>query len=263
MLLKEVSDRLSQAGWYAPYLEMRRGAPVDVAFAEAAARFATLLPLGGKLKRRLDALLRRGGGLQVLASGATLGSGRSAGGYVELKRVVETLAGAAREDGVGVALLVDELQSLSKTNIGALVHLVQDVRDRLPFAFIGAGLPYLPSYIAKAATYTERFRYEPTDNLLDSEARSAIVEPARAEGVEWDGEALDDLVGGAEGYPYFLQLSAFEAWEVAARPGHIERITAADVQAARPAAERQRKLAYMGLGFIRPPKTSGGISTRW
>jgi hypothetical protein len=249
VLLKEISDQFSRSGWYAPYLEMRRGAPVDAAFAEAAARFATLLPLGSKLKRQMDALLRRGGGLQVLASGASLGSGRSTGGYSELTKVIETLAGSAREDGVGVALLVDELQSLSKTNLGALVHLVQDVRDRLPFAFIGAGLPYLPSYIAKAATYTERFRYEPTDNLPDAEARSAIVEPARGEGVEWDGDALEALVGSANGYPYFIQLSAFEAWEVAARSGRIEQISLADVQAAKPAVERQKETGIYGARF--------------
>ena len=30
VLLKEIADRLARAGWYAPYLELRRGLAVDV-----------------------------------------------------------------------------------------------------------------------------------------------------------------------------------------------------------------------------------------
>lgn len=113
------------------------------------------------------------------------------------------------------------------------------VSDRLPFAFIGAGLPHLPSYIAKAATYTERFRYERTDNLHDQEARAAVLEPAAAEAVSWHDEALAKVVTAAAGYPYFLQLYAFEAWEAAVRTAPIERITLDDVEAGESVAKRQ------------------------
>ena len=96
--------------------------------------------------------------------------------YNDLAMVLATLGEAAREDGLWRARwIVDELQAISLASLGALVHVAQDLRDRLPFAFIGAGLPHLPSYIAKAATYTERFRYEPTDNLHDQEARAAVL----------------------------------------------------------------------------------------
>ncbi|MGC9960851.1 MAG: hypothetical protein ABSE47_02980 [Acidimicrobiales bacterium] len=84
------------------------------------------------------------------------------------------------------------------------MHIVQDLRDRLPFAFIGAGLPHLPSYIARTATYAERFRYESTDNLHHLEARAAVLEPAAAEDVSWDDDALAMVVAVAAGYPYFL-----------------------------------------------------------
>ena len=46
VLLKEIADRLARAGWYAPYLELRRGLAVDVALGAVADRFASGLPPG-------------------------------------------------------------------------------------------------------------------------------------------------------------------------------------------------------------------------
>ena len=249
VLLKEIADRLARAGWYAPYLELRRGLAVDTALGAVADRFATHLHPGAKLTRRVRQLLRRGGGLQVLGSGANVTSNRPVPTYNDLAMVLATLGEAAREDGLGVALIVDELQAISLASLGALVHVAQDLRDRLPFAFIGAGLPHLPSYIAKAATYTERFRYEPTDNLHDQEARAAVLEPAAAEAVSWDDDALAKVVAVAGGYPYFLQLYAFEAWEAAARAGAIQTITLADVVAGEPVAQRQIEAGIYGARF--------------
>jgi hypothetical protein len=167
-----------------------------------------------------------------------------------MRKVLEELSKAAKDDGAGVALLVDELQSLSKNNLGALVHLVQDIRDRFPFAFIGAGLPHLPSYIARATTYAERFRYEKTDNLQEAEAKAAVVEPAAAEGVEWDQQALAQLVRGADGYPFFLQLSAFEAWEAMIRRGGEARVTLKDIEVATPVVERLKETGIYAARFL-------------
>lgn len=239
VLLKEVSDRLEVAGWYAPYIEVRRNVGVDTALAQVADRFGQSLSMPGRLKKRLGELQRRGGALQVMGTGPTVGQGRAVDGYTTLSKVLEALAQAALDDGTGVALIVDELQALSKTSLGSLVHLVQDLRDRLPFAFIGAGLPYLPSYIAKAATYTERFRYEPTDYLDDLDARAAVLEPATDEAAVWDDDALNEVVRLAEGYPYFLQLYASAAWEVAGRELRVERVRLGDVVTAVPIVRRQ------------------------
>ena len=249
VLLKEIADRLGAAGWYAPYLELRRGLTVDVALAAAAERFAGQLRPGAKLTRKVKQFLQRGGGLQVLGNGGQVGAGRSSPSYDDLAKVLTALGEAASLDGLGIALIVDELQAVSLSSLGALVHLVQDLRDRLPFAFIGAGLPHLPSYIAKAATYTERFRYEPTDNLHTREARAAVTEPADQEKVGWDEGALKRIVTIADGYPYFLQLYAFEAWEAAARGGKITSITAAHVRTAEPTARRQIQTGIYGARF--------------
>lgn len=249
VLLKEIADRLAEAGWFAPYLELRRGLAVDAALAEVAERFAAKLQPGKRLTRRVGELLRRGGGLQVLGNGANVGGSRSTPAYEDLRRVLGSLGEAAREDGLGVALVVDELQAVSLASLGAMVHVTQDLRDRLPFALVGAGLPHLPSYIAKAATYTERFRYEPTDNLHPGEARAAVREPAAGEGVRWSEDALDRVVTNADGYPYFLQLYAFEAWEAAARVGTFDLINLQHVEEGEPVAKRQIEAGIYGVRF--------------
>lgn len=57
--------------------------------------------------------------------------------------------------------------------------------------------------------------------------------------MSWHDEALAKVVTAAAGYPYFLQLYAFEAWEAAVRTAPIERITLDDVEAGESVAKRQ------------------------
>ena len=65
--------RWSPSTWSHAYLELRRGLAIDVALGAVADCFATQLPPGTKLTRRVRQLLRRGGGLRVLGSGASAG----------------------------------------------------------------------------------------------------------------------------------------------------------------------------------------------
>lgn len=250
VLLKEIRNQLTGRGWLAVYVQIRPTISVDRAFAEVAARAARQLPTSTKLGRALKSLMKRGGGLQVLGQGATVGPGSGAlDGYRELTEVLEQLGRAAREDGVGVALIVDELQSLKIAPLGDLVNTVFTLRDDIPLAFIGSGLPYLPAKISKATTSTERLRFEPTDFLIGSDARRAVAEPAAADGVSWEPAALDRVVALAEGYPYFLQLYASEAWVAADRAGTFTTITTTDVDAAIPDVQRQLDAGLYGSRF--------------
>ena len=110
-------------------------------------------------------------------------------------------------------------------------------------------MPHLPAYISKAATYAERFRYEPTDNLGEQESRAAVVEPALAEGATWEDDALDEVVEVAQGYPYFLQLYAFESWEVAGRHEKVARVSLDSVKVALPIVERQIETGIYAARF--------------
>ena len=76
-----------------------------------------------------------------------------------------------------------------------------------------------------------------------------MVNPAAEEGVPWADDALGRIVTVADGYPYFLQLYAFEAWEAAARAGVIAGITLGHVKAAEPYAQRQIETGIYGVRF--------------
>lgn len=68
--------------------------------------------------------------------------------------------------------------------------------------FIGAGLPSLPAVLADATSYAERLYDYHSIGLLDEQAaREAFSVPARAQGVDWQPDALAAVVDHAAGYP--------------------------------------------------------------
>ena len=222
VLLKEIRDRFAANEWLAVYVQIRPSISVQRAFADVAIRSAEHLKSGSRLRRSLKKMAEQGGGLQVMGQGLSIGGTSVPDSYTDLRDVLRTLCIAAQKDGKGVALIVDELQSLKAKLLSELVHLVFELRDDLPLAFIGGGLTYLPAKISRATTSTERLRYEPTDFLSAGDARRAVSEPASERNVNWEKAATDEVVRLAEGYPYFLQLYAFETWEVAAARDLLE-----------------------------------------
>jgi hypothetical protein len=165
----------------------------------------------------------------------------------DLAKLVRDLSAAAREVGVGLAILIDEAQDLTPdelTAVCATAHLAG--QNGWPCLFALAGLPSLPRVLAEAKSYSERlFTFERIEDLDDDVAREALVEPSAAEGVAWDDEAVTLIVAAAQGYPYFLQQFGQETWNEAPDPP----ITLAD---ARVGAARGR--AALDDGFFR---------TRW
>lgn len=135
--------------------------------------------------------------------------------FPELVRFLRLLGRDASQNGVGVALLIDELQVFRKRDIAVLVQALSALKDE-PIVLIGAGLPYLASELSKANTYAERFRFEVIDRLGEADARSAITDPAFDLGTIWDDDALERVLELADRYPYFLQLYASESWTPAA-----------------------------------------------
>jgi DNA-binding CsgD family transcriptional regulator len=151
---------------------------------------------------------------------------------------------AARDQGTAVVLLVDEVQYLSESDLGALIVAIHKVTQRqLPLVLFGAGLPQLAGLAGNAKSYAERlFDYPPVGSLDDLAARRALREPAREAGADYEDDALDALVGATQGYPYFLQEWGKHTWNAAPR----SPITRADVQAATPTA-----LAALDDSFFR------------
>jgi hypothetical protein len=240
-LLHEVGAELRSRGWLAGYYEVRRDVEPGAAVRSIVRDSADLTR--GKLRKALSA-----GGHSIDGMTLTLGPAgfgftvRSAGvrdeaadPYPELVRFLRVLGRDARQGGVGVALLVDELQVFRKRDVAVLVQALSALKDE-PIVLIGAGLPYLASELSKANTYAERFRYELIDRLDQSDAAAAVVDPALNLGTTWADVALERVLELADGYPYFLQLYASESWDAAAGAARIET---EHVEAAIPAVRRQ------------------------
>lgn len=162
----------------------------------------------------------------------------------DLSKLVRDLSAAAEEEGVGVALLIDEAQDLRPDELTAVCAIAHSAGQQAwPLLFALAGLPSLPRVLAEAKSYVERlFVFERIEHLSGDLARRALTEPAEGEGVAWDDDAVTFVVAETSGYPYFLQQFGQETWNGAPGPG----VTLAD---ARLGAARGR--AALDDGFFR------------
>lgn len=153
----------------------------------------------------------------------------------DLRRLLVEVALLARERGTGLVLLVDEAQNTPTADLGPLLYGLQDAQkhvltttDRLsgrtlrttpPLAVVLAGLPNLPDVIARAAaTFMSRSKPVALGALPDAAVRQALPEFTGPAGVEWDGDALDRMLALVEGYPYFLHVFGYHAWQAGDGP---------------------------------------------
>ena len=130
----------------------------------------------------------------------------------DIRRIVKDVSLAARERGVGLALLIDEAQDLESDELITLAVVAQAAaQDNWPVLLAFAGLPSLPQTLAEAKSYTERFQYNPVEKLTPEDAKEAITRPASDEGVDWASDALDHVITESGRYPYFIQQFGQEA----------------------------------------------------
>jgi len=162
----------------------------------------------------------------------------------DLAEIFLLVGDAARSAGIPVAILIDEVQYLSSSDLSALIMSVHRIGQRqLPLIVFGAGLPQLAAMAGEAKSYSERlFEYPNVGPLGAADARRAIREPIRAEGAEIEADALEAIVRQTQGYPYFLQEWGSQAWVAAAQ----SPITVADVSRATTEA-----LRMLDQGFFR------------
>ena len=151
--------------------------------------------------------------------------GRADTGNLEtdLLELVADLGRAAQEQDRGIAILIDEMQELSREGLAALCAACHYAGQReLPFYVAGAGLPSLPRVLAEAKSYSERlFTYSPVGRLDPDAARRAIVDPSVAEGVTWQNAGVELVVATSGRYPYLLQEFGQQAWACAAGPSVV------------------------------------------
>lgn len=135
----------------------------------------------------------------------------------DLPELLVAVAQAAQSRRVPVAIIIDEMQYLNEDELSALIMAIHKIAQKqLPLVLIGAGLPQLVGLTGKSKSYAERlFDFPKIDRLKEQDARNALQEPVRREGVSFDDEALTEIIEMTLGYPYFLQEWGYHAWNIA------------------------------------------------
>jgi hypothetical protein len=227
VLLNELMGRVSSRGWIVAKVEA--GAPDALPVALIHALVRSMRTATGRYPvSRLQRLLAvfKAFSLKIDPSGAVAlgvdvdplrGIADSGSLSDDLAALFEVLGETARDLGIGVLILIDELQEASRdelTAINVAVHELGQTASPLPLIVIGAGLPSLPAQLADATSYAERlYDYRPV-GLLDVDAsKDALVIPANELGVEWEQDALSSALETARGYPYFLQAIGKHVWD--------------------------------------------------
>jgi hypothetical protein len=233
VLLHEVRRRAIDKDYAAEMLEAQEGQTISQLLVPALRRL--LLDLDSTRKtvaavKRSLRVLRSFLGTIKMATGhveVTLGvdpeEGRADSGNLEsdLKDLLLAIGEAARDAGQPIALLIDELQYLSKPDLAALTRGLHAVaQESLPVVLFGAGLPQLFSQVGEAKSYAERlFLFSDIDRLSPIDSKESVRGPVQQEGASVTDDALEEIYEQTKGYPYFLQEWGYRAWNLAPEEG--------------------------------------------
>jgi hypothetical protein len=259
VLLNEVRRAARDRGWVVAKVEASRGQPLRRSIAQglnASLRTATGQHRRGVLDRALavfksfsltaspDGSLAIG--IDIDPAGGLANTGDL---EIDLTELLGELGATAAELGIGVAILIDELQDLTDAELGAIAGALHDVNQQgLPVTVFGAGLPNVPAVLAAAKSYAERlFDVRAVGPLTDEYAAAALTEPTLALDVEWEPSALRATLDVARGYPYFLQVYGKCVWDFAS----AAPIARADADAGIVAGTAELGLSFFGARWER------------
>ena len=180
---------------------------------------------GDKVRRGMAVLKSFVGSIKVKVADIDIGididpeKGTADSGDLEadLTGLFIALAEAARERGVGVAILIDEIQYLSSKELSALIMAMHKMQQQqLPLVLVAAGLPILPGLLGESKSYAERlFSFPDIGPLPEVAAATALRDPVLAAGESFADDAIAEIFRLTMGYPYFLQEWGYQAWNLA------------------------------------------------
>lgn len=261
VLLNEIGKQATTRGYLVEQIEARDGEDLRQLLIHALRRVLLQLDRGGQaieaVKKGLRVLRSFIGNVTVSAGGmdVTLGvdpeSGQADSGDLEadVKDVLVATAHAAQAASQPIALLIDELQYVSRVELAALIRGMHAVNQAgLPLVLFGAGLPQLAGQAGDAKSYAERlFDFPRLDRLREEDACEAIRDPVEEEGASIEDAALAEIYAQTRGYPYFLQEWGYNAWNIAAG----DAITEADASAATDLSIRKLDQSFFRVRFDR------------
>ena len=226
VLLNEI-ERIAQAAGYRTILvEAHEGKSLAVLLAPHLRRLLfdldRMAGAGDKVRRGLGVLKSFVGAIKVKVGDIDIGldiepvKGDADSGdlEVDLPSLFVAVAEAAQDRGVGVAILIDEIQYFSASELSALIMAMHKMQQRqLPLVLVGAGLPILPGLAGESKSYAERlFSFPDIGPLPADDAVKALNDPVVAAGEAFEPGALNAIVEVTKGYPYFLQEWGYQVW---------------------------------------------------
>ena len=239
VLLNEFELLCREAGWPAETKEVGRNASLATLIGRAARKALLQMSVrkraGEKLRKALSVLkafeVSMGEVSFKLDVSPAVGIADSGDLVEDLRDLLVAVGEATQDAGLGFALILDEIQNLDRDDYEALIMALHRAKQRrLPVAFVGAGLPLIPSLTAEAKSYAERmFVYIAIGELSQAAVRDALIQPAERQGVSWEKGGVAEVMTYTEGYPYFIQEYGRRAWEV----NSGRRITLEDARAAK------------------------------
>lgn len=227
VLLMELDVLASEAGWATTDVqEVGTQADFRVAFARMGVRLLTNMSSRHRARERIQRALSVVKAFSLAVPGAVelridvdaaTGIADSGDPEHDLTDLLAELGEVAQANHMGALFLIDEMQNLDGPSLAAICIAFQAISRRsLPVSLVGAGLPDLRVRLLAAKPYADRlFSYRELGRLSPVDARSALVGPASAFGVDFDPRVVERVVAEAAGYPYFLQEYGLELWNYA------------------------------------------------
>lgn len=229
VLLNEVDRMAQSAGYRTILVEAHEGKSLAVLLAPHLRRLLfdldRIAGAGDKARRGIAVLKSFVSAIKITVGDIDIGldiepePGAADSGdlEVDLPSLFMAVGEAAEERGAAVAILIDEIQYFSATELSALIMAMHKMQQRqLPLVLIAAGLPILPGLAGESKSYAERlFSFPDIGALPEPDAIRALRDPITEAGEAIDPDALHEIYRLTRGYPYFLQEWGYQAWNQA------------------------------------------------
>ncbi len=261
VLLLRWRSLATEAGWATAHIEARADADLRQQLSDAVTDVLRQVSRHYRNQERVERLKRVATSF-MRAAGTTISRGSLSfdvrpepgvadSGTLEtdLGELLLELGQAAREEGRGAVILIDELQDVGSDKLSALVGACHRINQQgLPALIVGAGLPTVGKVLSDAKSYAERLFDLRAVGPLEGEAQDqAITQPADDLGVTFTHGALRALRDLAGGYPFFIQTHAKFVWDVAVD----SPITNSDVDIGSPRANEQLRRSFFSPRYDR------------
>lgn len=222
VLLNAFEDQAEREGFLTYYHELTPSSNLIEDLARDAARALTVLDLGQRLLQQVRQAFAHTKTIRLTGPGelglaVDLQKANEGTITADLTELFLQLGAVAQAKGQGVAFFLDEVQFAEEVQYRSLISALHRATQKsLPITVAAAGLPQIPRLTGEARSYAERLFDMPTiGNLEPDDARAALVEPARQQGIEYEDAAVERALKWTEGYPFYIQQLGKHVWNLA------------------------------------------------